>query len=126
MCNVLLMCRHCEKHPVNRPRGLCWPCYYTPGIREQYPSTSKFARRGAGLGCKGTRLPAEPTSATPGSAEKVAVLEQRFARGECLWHPDDVQGCREPPPWAPPLPIFGRPHRSRLAFVEDGDVLLVA
>ena len=29
----------------NRPRGLCWSCYYRPGVREQYPSTSKFARR---------------------------------------------------------------------------------
>ena len=38
------VCRNCNRGPVNRPRGLCWSCYYTPGVRDQYPSTSKFAR----------------------------------------------------------------------------------
>ena len=43
-----MICRHCQKSKVNRPRGLCWSCYYTPGVKEQYPSTSKYARRGVG------------------------------------------------------------------------------
>ncbi len=38
-------CRHCRKSSVSRPRGLCWGCYYTPGVRDLYPITSKFARR---------------------------------------------------------------------------------
>ncbi len=29
-------CRHCTKGRVNRPAGLCWSCYYTPGVREMY------------------------------------------------------------------------------------------
>ena len=41
-----MLCRHCKRVQSNRPRGLCWSCYYTPGVREKYPSTSKFARRG--------------------------------------------------------------------------------
>ncbi len=41
-----MMCRHCQRVRSNRPRGLCWSCYYTPGVREKYPSTSKYARRG--------------------------------------------------------------------------------
>jgi hypothetical protein len=36
------ICRHCRKRPVNRPCGLCWGCYYAPGVKELYPSTSKF------------------------------------------------------------------------------------
>ena len=43
-----MKCRHCHEGPVNRPRGLCWSCYYRPGVRDLYPSTSKFARRGEG------------------------------------------------------------------------------
>jgi hypothetical protein len=38
----------------------------------------------------GRRMPDSPTSAPPGSPEKVAVLEARAARGEILWHPDDA------------------------------------
>lgn len=37
------LCRHCQKVKPNRPRGLCWTCYYTPGVLERYPSTSKYA-----------------------------------------------------------------------------------
>lgn len=40
-----MICRHCQKVRANRPRGLCWGCYYTPGVLELYPSTSKFAKR---------------------------------------------------------------------------------
>lgn len=36
-------CRHCGGDKVNRPRGLCWSCYYTPGVKALYPSTSKHA-----------------------------------------------------------------------------------
>lgn len=85
------MCRHCGKGRVTRPNGLCWRCYYTPGVREQYPPASKFARRGwlpTGAG----PLPPEPTAARPGSPEKVAVMEWRAAMGFQLWHPGDHQG----------------------------------
>lgn len=37
-----------------------------------------------------SHLPAEPTVAPPGSVEKIAVLAMRAARGEDLWHPEDV------------------------------------
>ena len=40
---MIAVCRHCSKCKVNRPRGLCWSCYYTPGVKEQFPSTSKYA-----------------------------------------------------------------------------------
>jgi hypothetical protein len=82
------LCRHCHRASVNRPRGLCWSCYYTPGVRERYPSTSKFARRGVGNFC-GNAQPCEPTEAPPGSAEKVAVLEERARMRQQLWHPLD-------------------------------------
>jgi len=79
----------------NRPRGLCWSCYYTPGVRELYPSTSKFARRGVKDFNGRARLP-EPTSALPGTPEKVAVLELRARLGQQLWHPLDARLSRSP------------------------------
>src|SRR5687767_2729126 len=84
------VCRHCQQSKVNRPRGLCWSCYYRPGVRELYPSTSKYARRGVGNFAGAAPLPPCPTSARPGTPEKLAVLEER-ARDRCgLWHPYDA------------------------------------
>jgi hypothetical protein len=85
-----MKCRHCHRVESNRPRGLCWSCYYTPGVRELFPSTSKFARRGLGNGNVVVPLPAGPTAAAPGSPEKVAILEQRARQGVSLWHPADA------------------------------------
>src|SRR5437588_11408350 len=85
-----MACRHCGRNRVNRPRGLCWSCYYTPGVRERYPSTSKFARRGVGDFNGRAEVAPEPTSAPPGSAEKVRVLEERARLGLSLWHPMDA------------------------------------
>jgi len=85
-----MLCRHCHQSNVNRPRGLCWSCYYTPGVRELYPSTSKFARRGVG-DFNGRCSPAAlPTAALPGTPEKVLVLEERARQRQSLWHPDDA------------------------------------
>jgi hypothetical protein len=85
-----MLCRHCHRMKSNRPRGLCWSCYYTPGVREQYPSTSKFGRRGVDDFYGWPVTAPEPTSAAPGSAEKVAVLERRARLGVSLWHPKDA------------------------------------
>jgi hypothetical protein len=38
-------CQHCGQFNINRPRKLCFKCYYTPGIKELYPSTSKYTPR---------------------------------------------------------------------------------
>jgi hypothetical protein len=91
-----MLCRHCQKTKSNRPRGLCWSCYYTPGVRDQYPSTSKYARRGISDFNGRIRLPDEPTDALPGTPEKVAVLEERARQGVSLWHPLDAVGADAP------------------------------
>ena len=84
------LCRHCQKVKSNRPRGLCWSCYYTPGVRDLYPSTSKFARRGVADFNGRAKMP-EPTDALPGTQEKVRVLEERARLGQQLWHPLDAK-----------------------------------
>jgi hypothetical protein len=85
-----MLCRHCRSAPISRPRRLCWSCYYKPGVRELYPGNSKFGRRGVGNFSGNAPLPAAPTKAVPGTAEKVAVLEQRAEMKESLWHPEDA------------------------------------
>lgn len=95
------LCRHCGLKAVNRPKGLCWTCYYRPGVAALYPSTSVFARRGHANGCHQPAPPARPTDAEPGSEDKLAVLESRAARGEGLWHPRDTV-YSAPVPWALP------------------------
>jgi hypothetical protein len=85
-----MLCRNCQNVKSNRPRGLCWSCYYTPGVRAQFPSTSKFARRGVGNFNSRTKLPPCPTHALPGTPEKVAVLQERALLGVSLWHPLDA------------------------------------
>ncbi len=85
-----MLCRHCGKVRVSRPRGLCWVCYYTPGVRDHYPITSKFARRGVQDFNGRVSLPPEPTTAMPGTPEKVRILEQRARNHQALWHPHDA------------------------------------
>ncbi len=85
-----MLCRNCKRVPSNRPRGLCWSCYYRPGVRDRFPSTSKFARRGVDDFTGAAALPPMPTGALPGTPAKVAVLEERARLGQALWHPSDV------------------------------------
>lgn len=84
------LCRHCQQKPANRPRRMCWTCYYTDGVRSLYPSTSKFARRGVRDRFGRQTLP-EPTCTLPGSEGKLKVLESRARAGEELFHPRDSQ-----------------------------------
>lgn len=87
------ICRHCHAKKQNRPRGLCWRCFYTPGVKELFPSTSKYARRGLPNFCGPAPLDPEPTAAAPGSPEKLKVIRRRARRGLACFHPKDARGC---------------------------------
>ncbi len=80
----------CGRLAERQRGGLCRRCSRDPAVRARFPA-SVHARRGAGLGCRGYRLPDAPTAARPGSPAKVAVLEERAAQGVALWHPDDAR-----------------------------------
>lgn len=84
-----LPCRHCNKRHSNRPRQLCWACYYAPGVRELYPSTSKFARRGVGNHNR-CRAPGPPTDFAPRTREKVLLMAERVAQGMPAFSPGDA------------------------------------
>ena len=92
------ICKHCRQGKVNRPRGLCWGCYYTPGVKDLHPSTSKYARRGEGNFTSFAPTAPDPTPFAPGSAEKLAVLERRVKLKQALWHPLDARFPGDPRP----------------------------
>lgn len=96
-------CRHCAWNVQCRPRGLCSPCFYSPA-RELYPpgsanpATAKYARRGIVDGPGRFRLPELPTTALPGTPEKLAVMEQRAEARVALFHPADARWPGDPRP----------------------------
>lgn len=85
------LCRHCQRKDACRPRGLCWTCYYTPGVRDRYLPTSKYAQRGATADNRDYPLPPQTTEAIPGTAEKLTIMAARVAAGFQPCHPDDLQ-----------------------------------
>lgn len=91
-----LACRHCGRPKVNRPRGLCWTCFYAPGVRDKYPSESKFHPLANAVVEEEADFngrivePDEPTTALPGTEEKVRVMIQRAALRQGLFHPNDA------------------------------------
>lgn len=91
-CHQPPLCRHCRLKRADRARGLCNRCYDLPGVKELYPITSKYARRGVGNFAGGTALPAAPTTAAPGTPEKLAVMEERAKAGRAIFHPADSRG----------------------------------
>ena len=95
---MIAICRNCSKCKVNRPRGLCWSCYYTPGVKEMFPSTSKYARRGVGNFSGNAPLPDAPTTAVPGTPEKLAILELRAKMKCAIFHPADAKFAGDPRP----------------------------
>ena len=86
----MIICRHCGRTRVARPRGLCWNCYYAPGVRDLYQTTSKYGRRGPGNTFCRAKPATHPTNAAPGSLEKILVLMQRAELGQELWHVEDA------------------------------------
>lgn len=84
-------CLHCGKRKPPKPinRGLCSNCYYNhDDIRSKYPA-SRYAYRTATPNA--VRPASAPTRALPGTEKKIAVFEERAAKGEFLYHPLDAK-----------------------------------
>lgn len=90
---VARICRHCRdpRKPVNRPRGLCWRCYYAPGVKDMYPVTTKHGRRGVSGENKNRPLDPEPVMSDPGSLARLRDYAYRAAAGYQLFHPLDAK-----------------------------------
>jgi hypothetical protein len=103
-------CAGCGLSKINRPRGLCWHCYYTPGVRARFargsanPATAKYVTHGPEPTAEeveamvAEQLPTMPTGG-PGEAPKPPPRESRGTladrRVERTWREWDV-----PPAWS--------------------------
>lgn len=90
-----LLCRHCNRVRANRPRGLCWGCYYKPGVRDLYPTHAKYGPRGGDH--NGPSDEPEPTDTEPLTEARILVMMARAAAGQSLKHSDDLDPCAAPP-----------------------------
>lgn len=85
------LCQNCQRDRGVYSRELCWSCYYTPDVRDQYePMATPSNHRGLGIDVYAPLAPPEPTTARPGTIEKLHVLMDRLEAGYALWHPDDA------------------------------------
>lgn len=82
-------CRHCQTWRVIVARQMCRMCWNNRCVRERYPLIWPQCVPGKGDTFAASKIPAEATRAMPGSAEKIAVMTAREARGESLFHTDD-------------------------------------
>lgn len=81
-------CKHCGTLTrCYKGRGLCWKCYGNTAVRAAYSTCDGREPKPLRGGLK---LPAQPTNAVLGSKQKVDVMEARAARGESVFHPDDL------------------------------------
>lgn len=86
------MCVHCKEKIVCRPRGLCWTCYHVPSVRSLYGGKVHVNfREGSGARINGNVPLPIPTSAVPGSEDKIEVLTMRAELGLALKHPEDAE-----------------------------------
>lgn len=82
-------CRHCNRRSSSHRSGLCCICYRDRDIRSQYvrpPAPWGLAARPGNAPLP----PPAPTTALPGSEEKMRVLAERLAAGFALFHRDDA------------------------------------
>ena len=68
------VCTGCRRKTAGYRRGMCHRCWKASGPIIRPP--------------QGKKVP-EPTTARPGTAEKLEVLRRRRLNGEMLFHPDD-------------------------------------
>lgn len=89
------LCRHCGMKNAVRPRRLCHGCYDYIPVRDLYPSDYRYlAKHPSSVNAKGfcndgRKPPPHPTTALPGTPEKIAVMTERLLQGYHLHHPLD-------------------------------------
>ena len=85
------ICRHCGEAGYYYARGLCWTCYYSPGVLAMYPLPDGVRHRLGVIDYNGHSREGQPTGHLPGSADKIAVLEERARNGQALFHRWDAE-----------------------------------
>ena len=84
-------------------------CYHARGVGDRSRWRSKCARRGIGNFNGNAPLACEPTTAAPGSREKLDVMAERARMHQRLWHPYDAAFDGDPKP----LMAYGDDRREK-------------
>ncbi len=87
-CVPLLKCLLCQRYFTDALYILCKDCDLQRSIGDNLECETREDNRGTQR-CRKRKVPT-PTNALPGSADKVAILQQRYAEGCELWHPLDA------------------------------------
>ena len=83
-----MICRHCQKSKVNRPRGLCWSLLlHGRGCATSTRPRASTPAAGVGNFCGTAPLPARVDHGRPGSAEKIAILAERAKNSQSALAP---------------------------------------
>ena len=85
----IMMCRHCQRVKFQpSPGPLLVVLLHARGVREKFPSTSKFARRGIGadFNGRGFRLPGADQRLAPGTEEKGPRPRTACPTWRAAWH----------------------------------------
>lgn len=97
------MCVECGNRVAHHCGRLCRRCWSDHAVRDRHPKI-RPAGASRGLGHTPPKLACRPTSALPGTAEKIEVLRLRVLNGEALFHPaDPVCDRRRPVPVVAPV-----------------------
>lgn len=99
MAEVIVLCVHCGKgRRAKRPRGLCWGCYNTPGVRHLYPcrpANGGWVRPDHMPTKREVHKPSKPASEPLPEGhsweERLAVMAERREQNESLFHPGDAE-----------------------------------
>lgn len=82
-------CVHCQGVDDQRASGLCWRCYDDAEIRILY--TLAYVGVGVDIGMGEPDLPDRPTTAYPGTVDKIKVMRRRANQGRAIFHPEDIR-----------------------------------
>lgn len=85
------ICRHCGKPRATKPRGLCYTCYYRPGVRERYPVKNVGCGKRERPDYYGPSPVPMATGELPFTEGKLAVLQARASAGESLFSGADAR-----------------------------------
>ena len=105
------LCKHCGVKPPNRRRGLCWTCYFTPGVRDLYPPDAKGRNSGKQElpSCWGCLRPA--TRRTHLAKDGWAVRKVSLNPGMCPMSECYCPECFAKYGWPPLVPYHGPEER---------------
>lgn len=93
-------CRHCNRYQTVHSRGLCWTCYRTPGLKDQYPPMPKAeaSRLGAKASLEKRQAMREEFGTEEPTDEQLEAMIAEQRKKLPRWWKDDAEQERRKEP----------------------------